>query len=283
MNKDEFNCVLKWVEENLCTGETVNSLVRSIGYSRRTIEQEFQANYGISPGEYLFRRRMTRAAVMLRVTSLQISDIASFFHYHSGQNFSRAFRRFSGSTPTTYRKKEVWDTRILQHPLLCEEIISHSKIVNLEFPLGIWGSRKCMESRYDSMNDNNYLTMLRNQMRSQTTNGSQQLLVLCRSTDIGNTYAHRKGVVMVETIVGRLSLPDEKADGIIPSGRYIQYEFNGAWDEFSIFSRTVYLKSLAEKYFLCIGGFNFMEIYSFDNHLHCSLYIPVSTLSEQER
>lgn len=280
MNKDEFYRALIWVEENLSSGEDINSLVMSAGCSRRSFEQRFRAYSGFSPGEYLFRRRMTRAAVMLRMTSLQVTEIAALLHYHSGQNFTRAFRRFFGSTPTDYRRKNEWNTQTLQHPLLYGDIISHSKIVNFSHPLKITGSRKCTESRYDSMSDHDYLTTLRNQLnRQKRSSDSQELLVFCKTTDTGNTFAHRKGIVKVETVIGRYSVQGDIVDGIIPSGKYIEYEFRGAWNDFSVFSRTIYLNSLTELKWHCIGDYSFMKVCSFKTNLHCKLYIPAGKSS----
>lgn len=283
MDRDAFHRALIWVEENLCSGKGVNELVRATGCSRRTLEQGFQAHFGFSPGDYLFRRRMTRAAIMLRMTSLHITEIAVLLHYHSGQNFTRAFRRFFGVIPTDYRREAIWNTQALQHPLLYGDIISHVKTVILNHPLKITGSRKYTESRYDSMNDQDFIRILRNQLSIQKRTDSQILLVLCRITGTGNTYSERKGVVKVESVTGRLSVQGDVVDGMIPSGTYIQYEFNGPWNSFSIFSRTIYLKSLAEMRLHCIGNFSFMKVYTFNSHLHCRLYIPVTEPSGQYR
>lgn len=283
MDKDTFHRALVWVEENLYSGKGINALARAIGYSRRTLEQGFQAYSGFSPGEYLFRRRMARAAIMLRMTSLHITEIAILLRYHSGQNFTRAFRRFFGVTPTGYRREATCNTQALQHSLLYGDIILHVKTVSLYHPLKISGSRKYTESRYDSMNDRDFIRTLRNQLSIQKRTDSQTLLVLCRSTGTGNTYSDRKGVVNVEIVTGRLSVHGDVVDGIIPSGKYIQYEFNGDWNSFSVISRTIYLKSLAEMGWHCIGDFSFMKVYTFKSHLHCRLYIPVTEPSEKYR
>lgn len=276
MDKDKFNCVLRWIEENLCTGASVDSLASANGYSRRAVEQMFRKHSDFSPGEYLFRRRMTRAAVMLRVTSLQISEIASYLHYYSSQNFSRAFRLFSGTAPTIYRKNKVWNTHPLQYPLLYSYIVSNSEVFNLKYSLKITGRRRCTESKYDSMHDNAYLNFLRSQLTNYKGVGSQELLVLCRRTGGDNAYTNRKGVIKVETIIGKRTMPDEDVHGTIPSGKYIKYEFNGCWEDFSIFSRVIYLKHVSDMQLYCIEDFSYMEISSFENKLYCKLYIPVA-------
>ncbi len=64
------NYILSWVEENNFTILHIGDLVADIGYSRRTIETWFKEKYRLSLGEYILRRRLSRAAIMLRMTSI---------------------------------------------------------------------------------------------------------------------------------------------------------------------------------------------------------------------
>ncbi|EFO3029331.1 AraC family transcriptional regulator, partial [Escherichia coli] len=61
---------------------------------------------------------MSRAGVLLRLTSLTVTEIAEILNYSSSQNFTRAFRRFTGKTPSEYRKNKVWDVSVLQNSFL---------------------------------------------------------------------------------------------------------------------------------------------------------------------
>ncbi|HGB1098990.1 TPA: helix-turn-helix domain-containing protein, partial [Salmonella enterica subsp. enterica serovar Enteritidis] len=110
--------ILQWVELNLDTGKSIDDLVPLVGYSRRTIENWFYEKYGITIGNYLFRRRMSRASVLLRLTHLSVTEIATLLNYSSSQNFTRAFRKFTGKTPTKYRKTQTWDVSTIQLSLL---------------------------------------------------------------------------------------------------------------------------------------------------------------------
>ncbi|HBI5523967.1 TPA: helix-turn-helix transcriptional regulator, partial [Salmonella enterica subsp. enterica serovar Welikade] len=109
--------ILFWVEENLYTGLTIADLAVSTGYTRRTLELWFSATYDISPGRYLFRRRMTRAAVLLRLSTLSVTEISVLLHHSNNQNFARAFKRFSGKKPTEYRNSREWDLSVMQASL----------------------------------------------------------------------------------------------------------------------------------------------------------------------
>lgn len=84
--------ILQWVEDNLDTGKNINDLVQTIGYSRKTVEMWFYKRYGITIGGYLFKRRMSRASVLLKLTHMSITEIATLLHYSSSQNFARTFK-----------------------------------------------------------------------------------------------------------------------------------------------------------------------------------------------
>ncbi|EDZ8294642.1 helix-turn-helix transcriptional regulator, partial [Salmonella enterica] len=110
--------MLNWVEQNIYTGANIGDLVVSSGYSRKTLEIWFYRNSGITLGDYLFRRRMSRVAILLRMTGLSVSELAAMFHFYSSQNLSRAFKTFSGMTPTKYRTQDEWFMEKLQRPFI---------------------------------------------------------------------------------------------------------------------------------------------------------------------
>ncbi|MCD3721781.1 AraC family transcriptional regulator, partial [Escherichia coli] len=74
MKASVCNYILRWVENNICTGNGINDLVLSTGYSRKTIELWFHRTYKISLYSYLLRRRMTFAATLLKLTSISVTE-----------------------------------------------------------------------------------------------------------------------------------------------------------------------------------------------------------------
>ena len=78
-----------------------------MGYSRRFVYDVFY-QYGQLPiGQYIRLRRLTIAAVSLRLTRQPIAALA--VKHDSPQTFSREFKRFSLS-PREYRCAAHWDT-----------------------------------------------------------------------------------------------------------------------------------------------------------------------------
>jgi cellulose synthase/poly-beta-1,6-N-acetylglucosamine synthase-like glycosyltransferase len=114
--------IISWVEENIYSLANIDDLTKVLGYSRRTIETWFKQQYGQSLGDYILKRRICRAAVLIRMTSLPITEIAYLFHYQSSQGFARAFKKFTGLSPTDYRRSDVWEFDKLQSSLLLKDV-----------------------------------------------------------------------------------------------------------------------------------------------------------------
>lgn len=74
-----------------------------LGMSRRTLQRRLQQN-GVSYTEILQEARFHFARTLLRDPGAKIIDVAMASGYGSPQHFTRAFRRFTGVTPTVYRR-----------------------------------------------------------------------------------------------------------------------------------------------------------------------------------
>lgn len=81
------------IEGNLNSPLSVNVLAERSGYSERWLYKLFQDVTGISVAQYIRRRKLTLAALLLRHTSRRITDISLMYEFSSPQAFSRAFRQ----------------------------------------------------------------------------------------------------------------------------------------------------------------------------------------------
>jgi len=84
---------------------TVESLAASVGMSRSAFAARFAQLVGEPPLTYLTRWRMTRASRLLLSGSTSIGRIASEVGYDAEAAFSKAFRRWNGRAPGTYRRQ----------------------------------------------------------------------------------------------------------------------------------------------------------------------------------
>jgi AraC-like DNA-binding protein len=75
-----------------------------MGASPRTLKRKLAAQ-GVSFSALLTEARHEAAMRLLRRSTLSLDAIAERLGYSTAPNFIRAFRRWSGQTPTEYRRK----------------------------------------------------------------------------------------------------------------------------------------------------------------------------------
>ncbi|HEN3635428.1 TPA: helix-turn-helix domain-containing protein, partial [Yersinia enterocolitica] len=104
------DAVTKYIEDNLeIKNIDIEELVSYTGYSRRYLQKIFKDKIGFSIGKYIQLRRITRAAALLRLSSLPISSISAKLCYDSQQTFTREFKKNTDYTPLQYRNNMVSD------------------------------------------------------------------------------------------------------------------------------------------------------------------------------
>lgn len=272
------NDILNWTEENINTGASIESLAREIGYSRKTLEIRFRQYCGFSPGEYLIRRRMSRAAVLLRMTVWPVTDIATLFHYHSSQNFARAFRTFTGVTPTQYREQSTWAFQALQLPLLMGRVEYKSHGVCVLPALKLYGSVMfCQVNFLSFLSDDILTSKMINALLPHKGNNDSEICIASRVMPSSSLSSARSAVVNVEMIFQGLDEEVSSEVVVVPAGNYMQFSFRGSWKEYVFFTRLIYFK-LAEEGKFRRNGFDisYFTFPSGDNkEVNCRHLIPV--------
>src|SRR3712207_1650180 len=71
----------------------------------RSFIRVFRATFGETPHRYLQRRRVERAAWLLRTTDRSVTEICLDVGFTSLGTFSRVFRDIMGETPTQHRRR----------------------------------------------------------------------------------------------------------------------------------------------------------------------------------
>ncbi|WP_249404982.1 helix-turn-helix transcriptional regulator, partial [Escherichia coli] len=209
--------IAQWVEDNLDTGKNINDLIEDIGYSRKTVEVWFLNKYGVNIGEYLFKRRMSRASVLLKLTHLTITEIATLLHYSSSQNFARTFKRFSNKSPTEYRNSEAWDVTTLQHSFLYEFDIKNAtrSTISSIFFHGV--SYKINESflyRNKTQDKKSLQYLIKNLLNEK----KHDILVCISEFNSIDLDKSRKGIVNTLIKAGEVLNKTQEAVAVMPGG-----------------------------------------------------------------
>jgi AraC-like DNA-binding protein len=85
----------------------LDAVAAHAGYSRYHFVRAFKAAYGETPGQYLSRRRIERAAEMLHTADLAVTEICTLVGFTSLGTFCARFKRQTGLTPTEYRREHL--------------------------------------------------------------------------------------------------------------------------------------------------------------------------------
>jgi AraC-like DNA-binding protein len=100
-----FEPVLRFIDENLDRPLLLQELAAHAHLSTTYFSDLFAAAVGLRPIEYLNRRRVARAQVLLVTTDWPVKRIASSTGFGSTAYFCRAFKQHCGRTPTNYREQ----------------------------------------------------------------------------------------------------------------------------------------------------------------------------------
>ena len=97
----------RWLDEPLAWGEASPSITRlaaHLGVSDRHVRRLFEAQFGVSPLQYLQTRRLLTAKQLLTDTDMPTSQIAHASGFGSVRRFSDAFLTHYRLSPSAFRK-----------------------------------------------------------------------------------------------------------------------------------------------------------------------------------
>ena len=101
-----INDAIEYMEENLTEDIELADISRSVNLSAFHFQRAFTLLTGMSPAEYLRKRRLSQAGAELETGNVKVIDIALKYGFNSPESFTKAFSRFHGVSPTQAQKGE---------------------------------------------------------------------------------------------------------------------------------------------------------------------------------
>ncbi|WIM85760.1 helix-turn-helix transcriptional regulator [Candidatus Mycobacterium wuenschmannii] len=95
---------MEYTKANLAS-VTAAEVCRAVAVSERTLRRQFDAAVGMSWRTYLLHARMLRAMALLVSPGESVQKTASAVGFDSLSAFTRAFTKFCGETPSSYRQR----------------------------------------------------------------------------------------------------------------------------------------------------------------------------------
>jgi AraC family transcriptional activator of mar-sox-rob regulon len=113
--------LLTWLEGHLDQPLSLDNVAAKAGYSKWHLQRMFKDVTGHAIGAYIRARRLSKAAVALRLTSRPILDIALQYRFDSQQTFTRAFKKQFAQTPAWYRRSSEWNSFGIRPPIRLDD------------------------------------------------------------------------------------------------------------------------------------------------------------------
>ena len=101
----EIEAACSYIERHLEEELSISSLASYAGYMEYYFSKKFKRELGLTPAEYIRKKRLAKAALLLRSTDLDAQQIASRLQFCSQSYFADCFRKEFGVSPTKYRKE----------------------------------------------------------------------------------------------------------------------------------------------------------------------------------
>jgi len=101
----QLQYVRNYLDEHYRQKISVESLAKMSGYSYDRFRHLFKEKYGIAPLQYIFKKRLEYAKLMLYETNEQVSEIALTSGFSSEAQFCSMFKRETGTTAKAFRQR----------------------------------------------------------------------------------------------------------------------------------------------------------------------------------
>lgn len=117
-NRELIAQSLDWIEAELRSALPLTALCAAAGYSLYHYIRLFQGVTGLTPGDYIARRRITEAALDIqRMPERSLQEISLDYHFNDYETFTRSFKRILHTTPSKLRSRQVQPLLPLMHKL----------------------------------------------------------------------------------------------------------------------------------------------------------------------
>jgi LacI family transcriptional regulator len=97
----------QFIREHTDRPLNVEEVVDVVGCSRRSLETRFRKHLGTTPQDAIWRAHVERAKHLLEHSTLPAKAVAQRCGFGSAERLSVIFRRYTGLTPTSYRKQRT--------------------------------------------------------------------------------------------------------------------------------------------------------------------------------
>lgn len=105
--------VIQYIETHYSRDITMEHIEKELHVSRHYVSRIFKEWTGWTVFQYLYRRRVNQAKIMLLLdNNLSVSHVSEYVGFKHHSHFSRIFKQLEGCTPESYRRNQAAHGRL---------------------------------------------------------------------------------------------------------------------------------------------------------------------------
>jgi len=112
LSRQGLRRALAFVNANLDSKLNWGRIARAVGMSTFSFGRRFKVTTGITPHQYVIRRRIRKAMSLLASTERSICDIALDVGCACQSHLTTMFRKYAGTTPSAFRRSAKANRRV---------------------------------------------------------------------------------------------------------------------------------------------------------------------------
>lgn len=96
--------VLGYINENLSSELTIQSISKSVNISKSALYRAFHAHFHCTVSQYINQKRIEKSIELLAENHMSIEEIAAAVGFSGGSYFSKTFKKEKGVSPLKFKK-----------------------------------------------------------------------------------------------------------------------------------------------------------------------------------
>lgn len=232
VNKKLFWEIIDIIENNITEDKLIDKIVSNIGYSKRYVYSIFKFYAKMNIGMYIRRRKLTKAAILVKYTRKNICNIALDMNFSSQQTFCRAFKRQFNVSPKQYR---------MERKIICFGLFGRILKEESDYKYEVVFKKQVILKTTTLKYKEN---ILRNHCRRGYSLKLKTILELSKSSQrvyVSSTIQPVKDEKQFVDVISIIGIEDGKYGYSTRQGLYAKFEFNGLWIDYIEYSRNCFI------------------------------------------
>lgn len=101
---EKLNSIISYIDNHICEDISVSHLAEMLHFHPNYFSRFFKSNFGVSPQNYINKKKIEAAKSIINSTDKNISEISEYLGFNDISYFSRMFKNYTSYSPSEFKK-----------------------------------------------------------------------------------------------------------------------------------------------------------------------------------